>query len=178
MKKYFLFLFLIVIVSCSYKITPVKGDYQSTYSFETDKQFNEVWDHLIMYLSAKNIMCDEIDKPSGYIKTGPIDFVKRYKIISTSEDPRDTIHDILLCRMNNMQKYDSLTSPRRLKLRLEIKVVRVNAKTHLDFSLLPYYINYGGFVIKPERPEDMNQNWKDVFKSTGLFEKRLFDQLK
>lgn len=68
MKQNFTIFFLLLLISCAPKITPIKGDYlNKPYSITSDQNKDAIWDKIIDLFAQKGISIKLVDRSSGLI---------------------------------------------------------------------------------------------------------------
>jgi len=88
MKKYFTYLLVIILSSCSAKIYPLTGTYPTTpIVIKSTKSFDQAWDKLVDIFAQKGLSIKIIDKSSGLIISS------KSELSATFEDNKGKIVD-------------------------------------------------------------------------------------
>ena len=170
MGKLLLVLYLSIFVSCSYKTIPLKGEYQTgPYIQSTTTSIDKVWDKLVDLFATKGLSIKVIDKSSGLIVSD------KYKLSVTQEN-----------------KSGKLINPNAYVV--SVKLYNPGSRTYLPINTTVGEWNVrikpdgnGGTIINvnlvniQEVWTDSKGYSKDVVstaKSTGVFEKIIFDTIK
>lgn len=169
---------VLLLSSCGYEIYSLKSECPKSYEFHSDKQSDELWDNMLTYFGAKSIHCSVIDKPNGIIETKKLEFKHSFTFEKNDGSLDNPKSYIILTRIRPRAKGYTIDRPFRLLLKLRITISTVISGSNIKMELLPVYINYGGFTVRPEYPDDMKKDYYSIYRSTGIFEEEIFNQVK
>jgi len=169
---------VLLLSSCGYEIYPFKSEYPTYYEFNSDKSCDELWDAALTYFGAKKIYCQVIDRSNGIIETRWIEFKHSFTFEKNDGGLYKPYKYIVLARIRSRAKGYPVDKPFRLLLRLQMKISEVPNGSRISMELLPYYINYGNFILRPEYTSDLQKDYHSIYRSTGVFEKEIFNQIK
>lgn len=173
MKKIIIPLVLLLIAGCTTVIVPLKGTYEKP-AFVSSKNVDQVWSNIIDMFANHGISIKLIDKASGLIVSEETSFLDSF----TFEDPNGNLRDNTAIVVLNTIKYGEVQQvPQFVTGSWNIRI-KPNAedpnKTDVNVNLLNIkaeFHYYGGSYVPP-------RHYIFEGKSTGVFEKKIFEMIK
>lgn len=166
-------LFIVLIVAClqgcgSVKYHPVTytpvSDKEFKDTFTSTKTKEEVWSKLIEFFAKSGSGIKVIDKSSGLIVTEKTDFEGTYTVQNEEGFLLDK-DALLVC---SHYSYINDVSPNKVLGNWNVRVFEENGKTLVNVNITNVDAKY-----LPENPYSPYQKFE--CKTTGLFEKRIFE---
>lgn len=167
----FIYLFaLSLILSCTFKTVPLKGNY-SDGNFEgySEKSKEVVWDNIIDFFAKNGLSIHVIDKSSGLITSGKslVPYTKENsKGELINKDAWVVIHKIIDPGSRKSIAYYNVTAE------WNVRIKEMDSRTVINVNLVnPSY------AITDQGASNRMFN-KGSFQSTGVFEKLIYDKVK
>lgn len=176
MKVFFVLAFCILLSSCATtKIIPLMGSYPPTPIVAmSDKSFEKVWDNIIDFYAQNGIPIKIIDRSSGLIIS------EKTSLTWSFEDKKGTmVHpgayvvlEKILDKMDNKPFI-----PNSVTGEWNVRIKTIEGKTSINVNLYNieavygsyYYSSYAHVAVSPVKVSG---------RTTGMFEKRLYELMK
>lgn len=159
------------LVNCvSKKIT---NNAPSSYTFQTDKTFEQAWSNIIDYISARGVPIKNIDKTSGIIITDEYSLIDSYTYEDKNGNLKNPNAYVVLQRIKG--GFGNTVNPEFVHGNYNIRVKPQNGGTSVTVNL----VNLKGAVTKGKNMYGGGGHliyYK--IKSTNVFEKLLAENLK
>ena len=154
------------------EMTPIQGNYGGNNTFTTDKKVDEVWSSIIDLFSSKGVSIKVIDKQSGLIVSDNSSLLNNY----TFEDKEGKLENpnawVVLERRGN--GLGGVFRPDKLTGDWNIRIKELNNKTVISVNL----VNLNASLYVPPTNYASGNILPFNSKSTGVFEKLIFDNIK
>lgn len=172
MKKILIALVLICSMSSCFEATQIQGNYSANNTFTSDRKIDSVWSSIIDLFSSKGISIKVIDKQSGLIVSENTSFMHQYTFEGKDGKLENENAWVVVERRGN--GWGGLVQPIKLTGDWNIRVKELNNKTLVTVNLTnidaSFYIGPTTYSSGVYRPLNC--------KSTGVFEKFIFDNIK
>ena len=161
---------LLFFISCSAP-KQIINNAPSSYTFETQKPFEQVWSNVIDYVTSKGVSIKNIDKASGIIVTDDYSLTGSY----TYEDKNGNLQDpgayVLINKIKSALGIIIPPSSINGNYNIRVKPLKDNSGTSVTVNL----VNLKGYVIFGTGYNRYNKYY--IIKSTNVFEKQLAEKL-
>lgn len=173
MKKPLLFIAIISITlfSClAGKNFPIVGNYDSQTKFESQKSFDEVWSNIIDLFAEKGIAIKVIDRSSGLIASEKTDFLTRYSFEEAGVLKKKGAWIVL----SSIKAGGMEIKPQVVNAEWNIRIKKSSSGTIVNVNL----VNIQASTYSPPGQYVAEHTYVFDGKSTGVFEKMIFDIIK
>lgn len=160
-KVFYVPLIVFLVFSCTVTNVPLKGTYEKP-TFETSKSVDEVWTNIIDFFASNGISIKIIDKESGLIISEGNSFKDRYTYEKADGSLFDKSAYIVL---NKISYGGEQQKPQIVTGEWNIRIKPLNGRTSVAINLVNIEAS-------------AEQNFVFTGKSTGEFEKFIFEQIK
>ena len=162
MKYFTIFLAAILISSCSMKIVPLKGNYNTPTEYYSDRSVDEVWESIIDLFAKNGLPIKIIDKNSGLIAAG------REYSKATTEDNNGNLVDtnalFVSAKMINPANYRVIDNI-YVTSDWNIRIKKTEKGTYIGVNLFINRVEYLDQMSPIYHP------YKGLAKSTGKLER-------
>ena len=160
---------MISLFSCSPKFIPIKGVYQIRTEFESTKPLQEVWDNALDLMAKNGYETKILSKENGLIWFKEVSFISSRTREDDSGKIIDTTARVVVSRIYVKGADTPEVVPVIVNAEWNIRVKVLNGKTVIAVNMVNLYANSRVNGERKLIPIDA--------KSTGVFEKYIFDQI-
>jgi hypothetical protein len=142
---------------------PLKGNYVAPQTFESVKSTDEIWSNIIDVFAENGYSIKILDRESGYISTEQYSFINNYTMENKDSSPKDPTAWVVVGEYYTGM---SQISPNWILGEWNIRIKEAAGKTQIKINLVNIRAGYD------------NTSWVFQAKSTGQFEKMMFEKIK
>lgn len=172
MKKFLAFFIVTLSLSCSPKIIPLKGAYPETPIIQySDNSVDKVWDKIIDFFAQKGLAIKIIDKSSGLIISDATELTWTFE--DKNGNQNKTGRWVAIPKVI-APGADRATIPTSVRGEWNVRIKAVGDKTAVNVNL----VNIEEKVLTGSYAAGNTSYIRIDGKSTGVFEKLIFEKVK
>ena len=164
---------LLLFVSCSNKVVPLKGTYpDKPYQFAIASSKKQVWNKLIDLLTAEGLAIKTIDENSGLITTDPTSFLNSYSFENEDGSLTNPAARVVCSKVRG-----PLTFPPSLKPVAVAGQWTLRVKEEADKTIVAARLANAFGKVEIQYTDNTKETFALTVVSTGAFEKKIEEAL-